>query len=112
MVSAAAIFLILLMIFTLVNDTKGMIVPHSSHHFKNLGIKHDVIEIINTWTRKFSSKHDKFERIVEAENGKVLRQVISLSKTTSDPNWSRVVSRDFLKRDRQKCAFLLSNAIK
>jgi len=81
----------------------------SRHHLKALGVKADVISIIlGSWTQPPpQGTHIKFERLLTAHNGCQLRQVLTCSASSSDRNW--VVSRDFLKREREKEAFLADN---
>ena len=83
----------------------------SRHHLKALGVKADVISIIlGSWTQPPpQGTHIKFERLLTAHNGCRLRQVLTCSASSSDRNWARVVSRDFLKREREKEAFLSDN---
>ena len=87
--------------------------PLGRHQLKNLGIKPEVIAIIvETWTQQRPTgvgTHIKFERVLSAKNGRQLRQVLVCSSSSSDRNWGRVVSRDFLKRERQKDEFLQVN---
>ena len=94
----------------LIRGLMAMAVRLNRNKLKSLGIKAKVIAIIVTWEQPWSDGHIKFERILSALNGKQLRQVLVCSSSSSDPNWARVVSRDFLKRELQKDEFLKRNS--
>ena len=98
----------LLLILSLISSS---VVRLSRHQLKALGVKQNVIEIIETWSQPApKGTHIKFERLLIGNNGAKLRQVLVCSSSSSDVNWGRVVSRDFLKREREKDAFMAAAA--
>ena len=83
---------------------------YTQQKLRNLGIKPDIVHIIFNWEQEvYKSKHVKFRRTVSAENGNILNQILCCSCSSSDYQWARVVSRDFLKREKEKDLFLELN---